>query len=72
MLCLSLKGCKKSIMLKEKSCMCFVDIENVFDGVPKKALKWALRKKGIPEFFYLSVICLNEGAKTRVRVVRGV
>ena len=31
-LCLSWEGCKKSIMLKEESCMCFVDLEKAFDS----------------------------------------
>ena len=25
--------------------MCFVDIEKAFDKVPKKVMKWAMRKK---------------------------
>ena len=48
--------------------MCFVKIENAFDRVPEKVLKWAMRKKGIPEVLVKSVISCYEGAKTRVRV----
>ena len=48
--------------------MCFVDLEKVFDSVPKIVLKWALRKKEIPEVLVRSVMGLYEGAKTRVRV----
>ena len=29
--------------------MCFVDLEKAFDGVTKKVVEWAMRKKGIPE-----------------------
>ena len=29
--------------------MCFVDIEKAFDRVPRKVMKWAMRKKGLPE-----------------------
>ena len=36
-------------MLKEKSCMCFMDVEKDFDRVPRKVLEWAMRRKtGIP------------------------
>ena len=31
-------------------------------------LEWALRKKGIPEVLFSSVMSLKEGAKTKVRV----
>ena len=49
--------------------MCFVDLENAFVRVPKKVLKLAMRKKGIPEVLVRSVMCLYNGAKTRVKVV---
>ena len=39
----------------KKQYMCFVDIEKAFDGVKRKVLEWAMRKKGIPEIFFLSV-----------------
>ena len=52
--------------------MCFVDMENAFDRVPMKVLEWAMRKKGIPEIIVRAVMNLYEGAKTRVRVGRGV
>ena len=28
--------------------MCFVDLEKVFDRVPRKDVEWAMGKKGIP------------------------
>ena len=34
------ESCKKSIMLKERRYMCFVDQEKVFDNVPRKVLAW--------------------------------
>ena len=48
--------------------MCFVDLEKAFDRVPRKVLELALRMKGIPEVLVRIVMCLYEGAKTRVRV----
>ena len=52
----------------KKLYMCFVDQEKAFDRVPRKMLELAMRKKGIPEVLDRSVMCLYEGAKTRVRV----
>ena len=31
----------------KKLYMCFVDMENAFDRVPRKVMEWAMRKKGI-------------------------
>ena len=36
-------------MLKQKSFMCFADLENAFDRVSRKVLEWALGMKEIPE-----------------------
>ena len=55
-------------MPKEKSCMCFVELEKAFDRVLRKVLKWALRKKGIPDVLVRSVMSLYEGEKTSVGV----
>ena len=66
--CLSGEGCKKSIVLKEKSCTRFMDLKKALDRVPRKMLEWALRKKGIPEVLARSMMSLYKGAKTRVRV----
>ena len=52
----------------EKLYMCFVDLEKAFDRVPRKVLEWAMRKKGMQEALFRSVMSLYEGAKTRVRV----
>ena len=49
-----------------KLCMCFVYLENAFDGVLRKVLEGAMRKIGIPEFWVRSVMRLYEGAKTKV------
>ena len=56
-------------MDKEKNLyMCFVDLEKVFNRVPRRVLEWAMRKRGIPEAMVRAVTSLYEGAKTRVRV----
>ena len=33
---------------QKKLYMCFVELETVFDRVPRKVVEWAMRKKGIP------------------------
>ena len=48
--------------------MCFVDLEKAFDGVPRKVLEWAMRKKEIPNLLVRSVMSLCEGAMMRVGV----
>ena len=53
---------------ENKLYMCFVDLEKAFDGVPRRVLEWAMRKRGIPEAMVRAVMSLYEGAKTRVRV----
>ena len=52
----------------KKLYMCFVDLERAFDGVLRKVLERAMRKRGIPEAMVRAVVSLYEGAKTRVRV----
>ena len=54
--------------MEKKLYMHFVDLEKVFDRVPRKVLQWTLRKNGMPEVLVRSVISLNDGAKTKVMV----
>ena len=55
-------------MLKEKRCMCFVDLEKTFDRVRRKVLEWALRKIEIQEVLVRSLMSLYDGAETRDRI----
>ena len=48
--------------------MCFVDMENAFDRVPRKVMEWAMRQKGPSEVMVQAVMSLYDGAKTNVRV----
>ena len=48
--------------------MWYVDIEKVFDGVPKKVMRWAIKKKGLPEVIVRAVMSLYHGTITKVRV----
>ena len=48
--------------------MYFADMEKAFDRVPRKAMEWAMRKKGLPEVIVRAVINLYHTAKTKVMV----
>ena len=48
--------------------MCFVDLKKAFDGVPRKAVEWAMRKKYIPETLVTAVWSLYKGARTKMKV----
>ena len=45
---------------REKSCTYkrVVHLEKTFDRVPRKAMEWALRKKGLPEVLVQAVMSL--------------
>ena len=51
----------------KKLYMCFVDLEKVFDSVPRRVLQWALRKK-LPKILVKAVTSLYEGSQTKVKV----
>ena len=48
--------------------MCFVDLEEAYDRVPRKVVEWAMRKKGIPEVLLTAAMCLYKGAGRKVIV----
>ena len=50
--------------------MCFVDLEKAFDRVPRRVMKWAMRKVCLKSFVKV-VMSLYRGAKTKVRVGSG-
>jgi hypothetical protein len=56
---------------KRKLYVCFVDFEKAFDCVPRKAIEWALRKKGVNDRLVGAVMRLYEGAKTKVKIGNG-
>ena len=51
--------------------MCFVDLEKVFDIVPRRVMEWAMKKKGLLEILVKAVMSYYEAAETKVRVDRG-
>ena len=46
----------------------FVVMEKAVDRVPRKVMKWVMKKKGLSEIMVWAVMSLYDGAKTRVRV----
>ena len=54
---------------EKKLYMCFVDLEKAFDRVPRKVMKWASRKKSLPEVLVKTVMSLYEGSRTKVSLV---
>ena len=53
---------------KKKLYTCFVIIEKAFYRVPRKMMKWAMKKKDLPEVIVRAVISLYLRAKTKIRV----
>ena len=45
-----------------------MNIEETFDRVPKKMMKWAIREKGLPEVIARAVMSLHRKAKAKVRM----
>jgi hypothetical protein len=56
---------------KWKLYICFVDLAKAFDRVPRKVIEWALRKKGVNDRLVGAIMRLYEGAKTKVKVGKG-
>ena len=48
--------------------MCLIDLEEAFDGVPRKDVELAMIIKGISEALVRAVMILCRGAKTTVKV----
>ena len=53
---------------KNKLFFVFVDLEKAFDRVPRGVIRFALRRKGVPEYLVNGVMSLYEGCKTAVLV----
>ena len=53
---------------KNKLFFVFVDLEKAFDWVPREVIRFALRRKGVPEYLVNGVMSLYKGCKTAVSV----
>jgi len=49
----------------------FVDLEKVFDRIPREVKRWAMRKLRVEEWLVSAVMSTYTGAKTVVRTVYG-
>jgi len=48
-----------------------VDLEKAFDRVPRKVIRWAMRRLGVEEWLVSAVMSMYTCAKTVVRTVYG-
>ena len=46
----------------------FVDLEKAFDKVPRKVIKWFLRKLGKMKWLVKTVMAMYSGSKSAVRI----
>ena len=51
--------------------MAFVDLEKVFDRVPREVVWWALRCLGVEEWLVTVIIAMYEGVATAVKMNEG-
>ena len=56
-----LRSIQEEYLAKQmKLYMCFVDLEEAFDRIPRMVVEWAMRKKGIPEASVRVVMSLHK------------
>ena len=59
---------EKSRAVDKDLCMVFVDLEKVFDRVPREVIWWALRRKGVSEKLVRGVQEMYKGVAMAVRL----
>ena len=62
---------EKYLAANKRLYMAFVDLEKVFDRVPRKVIWWALRKLGVEEWIVRLVQGMYANARSRVHVGEG-
>ena len=68
----SVRRLQEELRAKDKILyMCFVALEKAFYRVTRRVMKWAMRKKGLPEILVKAAMSLYEGAETKIRVGSG-
>ena len=63
-----LRSLSEKFRAKNKLFFVFVDLEKVSDRVTREATRFALRRKGAPEYLINGVMSLYKGCKTAVSV----
>ena len=62
----AIKRMQKSYLEKNRELfICFVDLEEAFDRVPRKVIEWALKKRLVSERLVQAGMSMYKGAKTR-------
>ena len=59
---------EKYLAANKGLCMAFVELEKAFDGVPRKVIRWSLRKLGVEGWIVGLVQGMNANARSRVCV----
>ena len=57
--------------MKKELHLIFVDLEKSFDRVPKREIKWALRKQNVPERMVQLIMALYVNTNSRVKTFTG-
>ena len=66
-----LKRHEEDQSMDKKLCKCFVDIEKLFDRVPKKVIEGSMQQTGLLEMLMKAVVSLYQRVKRRVPVGLG-
>ena len=51
--------------------LCFVDLKNAFDRLPREVISWAMCKLGVEKRLLSTVMSMYTGRKTVIRTVYG-
>ncbi|RUS80469.1 hypothetical protein EGW08_011785 [Elysia chlorotica] len=62
---------EKYLAANKRLYMAFVDLEKAFDRVPRKVIRWAMRKLGVEEWIVRLVQSMYANARSQVRVGDG-
>ena len=65
------KQLQEKYLSNKRLYMAFVELEKVFDGVPQKVIRWALRKLGVEEWIVRQVQGMNANEWSHVCLCEG-